>query len=340
MAPITPPVRFDEKLERLERELGAVARGFRGKGAHEERKTEEGVWDRATLDAVYRLMKRGLVETVDFPISTGKEADVYHATTPQGKSIALKVYRTSTADFKAIERYILGDPRFPARRTTTRDVIYTWARKEWLNLRMASEAGVPVPEPLDQQRNVLGMAYIGTEVAPAPEMRHVELEDPEAFMDEVLDGAARLYQVAGLVHGDLSEYNVLVHEGRPVIIDLGQAMLLRHPWAAELLDRDCANVARYFSRLGVDTDAAAVKARITTPKKGKGKGKGRGKGRGGGNAKPATSGKERWEARVAVVSARRAAATKERAARTRRRAAGETSRPKRRNTGSDIERAP
>lgn len=327
-------MRLDEKLERLERELGAVARGFRGKGAHEERKTEEGVWDRATLDAVYRLMKRGLVETVDFPISTGKEADVYHATTPQGKSIALKVYRTSTADFKAIERYILGDPRFPARRTTTRDVIYTWARKEWLNLRMASEAGVPVPEPLDQQRNVLAMAYIGTEEAPAPELRHVELEDPGAFMGEVLDGAARLYQVAGLVHGDLSEYNVLVHEGRPVIIDLGQAMLLRHPWAPELLDRDCANVARYFSRLGVDTDAAAVKARITTPKKGKGRGGGRGK------AKPATSGKERWEARVAQVSARRAAATKERAARARRRAAGGTSRPKRRNTGSDIERAP
>ena len=327
-------MRLDEKLERLERELGAVARGFRGKGAHEERKTEEGVWDRATLDAVYRLMKRGLVETVDFPISTGKEADVYHATTPQGKSIALKVYRTSTADFKAIERYILGDPRFPARRTTTRDVIYTWARKEWLNLRMASEAGVPVPEPLDQQRNVLAMAYIGTEEAPAPELRHVELEDPGAFMGEVLDGVARLYQVAGLVHGDLSEYNVLVHEGRPVIIDLGQAMLLRHPWAPELLDRDCANVARYFSRLGVDTDAAAVKARITTPKKGKGRGGGRGK------AKPATSGKERWEARVAQVSARRAAATKERAARARRRAAGGTSRPKRRNTGSDIERAP
>jgi len=340
VAPITPPVRFDEKLERLERELGEVGRGFRGKGAREERKTEEGVWDRATLDAVYRLMKRGLVETVDFPISTGKEADVYHATTPQGRSVALKVYRTSTADFKAIERYILGDPRFPARRTTTRDVIYTWARKEWLNLRMASEAGVPVPEPLDQQRNVLAMAYIGTEEAPAPELRHVELEDPEAFMGAVLDGAARLYQVAGLVHGDLSEYNVLVHEGRPVIIDLGQAMLLRHPWAPELLDRDCANVARYFARLGVDIDAATVKARITTPRKGKGKGAGAGKGTGRGRAKAATSGKERWEARVAVVSARRAAATKERAARSRRRTAGESSRPKRRNTGSDIERAP
>ncbi len=325
-------MRLDERLERLERDLGEVGRGFRGKGAREERKTEEGVWDRATLDAVYRLMKRGLVETVDFPISTGKEADVYHATTPQGTGIALKVYRTTTADFKAIERYILGDPRFPARRSTTRDVIYTWARKEWLNLRLASEAGVPVPEPLDQQRNVLAMAYVGTEEAPAPELRHVELEDPGAFLGLLLDGAARLYQVAGLVHGDLSEYNVLVHEGRPVIIDLGQAMLLRHPWAPELLDRDCANVARYFSRLGVETDAAAVKARITTPPKGRARARGR--------AGAGRSGKQRWEARVAAVSARRAAAKKERAARARRVQGGRTRRPKSRNTQQGMERAP
>jgi RIO kinase 1 len=247
-----------ERLENLERVFWDERADDRGRGTREERKTESEVWDRATLDVIYRLMKRGLVDTVEFPISTGKEGNVFYALTPKGLPIALKVYRTGTADFKSIARYIAGDPRFPDRRTT-------WARKEWLNLRLAHEAGVPVPEPLDQYRNVLAMAYIGTDDVPAPELRDVELEDPAAFLELVLDAAARLYQGASLVHGDLSEYNVLVHEGRPVLIDLGQAMLLKHPMAPELLERDCANISRYFRRLGVDTDAERVKLRITTP---------------------------------------------------------------------------
>ena len=252
-----------EQLERIERRNWAHQRDSRGRGSREERKTESEVWDRATLDAVYRFMRRGLVETVECPISTGKEGNVFLAITPQGGPIVLKVYRTSTADFRAIERYIAGDTRFPDRRTTTRDTIYTWARKEWLNLRLATEAGVPVPAPLAQHRNVLAMAWIGTEDTPAPELRQVRLEDPGGFLDMILDAAARLYQGAGLVHGDLSEYNVLVQDGKPVIIDLGQAMLLKHPMAEELLERDCANLARYFRRLGVDTDAARIKSRIT-----------------------------------------------------------------------------
>ncbi len=253
-----------DRLEHLERVFWDERSDDRGRGTREERKTESEVWDRATLDVIYRLMKRGLVDTVEFPISTGKEGNVFYALTPKGLPIALKVYRTGTADFKSIARYIAGDPRFPDRRTTSRNTIFTWARKEWLNLRLAHEAGVPVPEPLDQYRNVLAMAYIGTDDVPAPELRDVELEDPAAFLELVLDAAARLYQGASLVHGDLSEYNVLVHEGKPVLIDLGQAMLLKHPMAPELLERDCANISRYFRRLGVDTDAERVRLRITT----------------------------------------------------------------------------
>ncbi len=257
-----PGVPKDKELDRLEHALWKIKSSARGKGVREERKTESEVWDRATLDAVYRLMTRGLVDTVDFPISTGKEANVFHATTPEGESIVVKVYRTSTADFKAIEQYILGDPRFHGRRRTTRDVIYAWARKENLNLRLAFDAGVPVPEPLDQHRNVLAMAYIGDEERPAPELRHVRLEDPRAFFEEVMDAAALLFEEAGLVHGDLSEFNILVHGGSPILIDLGQAMLLRHPRAPELLQRDAVNMARYFGRLGVEVTPEDVVDRI------------------------------------------------------------------------------
>ncbi len=257
-----PSVTREEKLEELERALWKIHTDGRGGGAREERKTESEVWDRQTLDAIYRFMKKGIVDTVEHPISTGKEANVFLALTPEGETIVVKVYRTSTADFRGIEEYIMGDPRFPGQRSNKRQVIYAWARKEFLNLRLAHNNGVPVPEPIDFFKNVLAMEYVGTEVMAAPEVRQVKLEDPQTFFDQVIDAVSTLLNKAHLVHGDLSEYNILVRDGTPVLIDMGQAMLERHGRANELLDRDCKNVARYFNRLGVETSQEEVRERI------------------------------------------------------------------------------
>ncbi len=261
-------VKKDTELDELERKLWKVHADGRGGGIREERKTESEVWDRQTLDAVYKFMKKGLIDTVEHPISTGKEANVFYALDPEGEPLVVKIYRTSTADFHGIEEYIMGDPRFPGRRTNKRQVIFAWARKEFLNLRRAHEAGVPVPEPLDFNKNVLAMSYVGEEDMAAPEVRNVKLEDPTSFYDQVMDAAATLFQEAKLVHGDLSEYNILVVEGAPVLIDLGQAMLVKHPRAVELMDRDCSNMARFWSRRGVDTSVEEVWHRITGKERG------------------------------------------------------------------------
>ena len=253
----------DEELDELERALWKIHADGRGGGIREERKTESEVWDRQTLDAVYKFMKKGIIDTVEHPISTGKEANVFLALSPEGEPLVIKVYRTSTADFRGIERYIMGDPRFPGRRSNRRQVIFAWARKEYLNLRRAHDAGVPVPEPIDFRKNVLAMDYVGEEDMAAPEVRNVRLEDPEAFYDQVMEAVATLFREAKLVHGDLSEYNILVVDGAPVLIDLGQAMLVKHPRAVELMDRDCANMARFWSKRGVDTSDEEVWRRIT-----------------------------------------------------------------------------
>jgi RIO kinase 1 len=265
-APRTLPVavpKKDEELDALERALWKVHADGRGGGIREERKTESEVWDRQTLDANYKFMKKGLIDTVEHPISTGKEANVFLALDPEGEPLVVKIYRTSTADFRGIEEYIMGDPRFPGRRTNKRQVIFAWARKEFMNLRRAHEAGVPVPEPIDFRKNVLAMDYLGEADMAAPEVRNVRLEDPTTFYDQVMDAAATLFREAKLVHGDLSEYNILVVEGAPVLIDLGQAMLVKHPRAVELMDRDCANMTRFWSRRGVETSVEEVWRRIT-----------------------------------------------------------------------------
>jgi RIO kinase 1 len=61
----------------------------------------------------------------------------------------------------------------------------------------------------------------------------------------------RLYD-AGLVHGDLSEYNLVVHEGELAVLDLGQAVTVHHPNYRDFLERDCENVAGFFARQGLD----------------------------------------------------------------------------------------
>jgi RIO kinase 1 len=61
-----------------------------------------------------------------------------------------------------------------------------------------------------------------------------------------------MFQKAQLVHGDLSEYNIMVSENQPVLIDVSQAVSLEHPMAGLMLKRDLSNLNRYFRSLGVD----------------------------------------------------------------------------------------
>ena len=246
---------FDEKrLHLLEERIPGLKRA--GKDDN-QRKTYDEVFDERTLLLIAKLINDGVLSTVDYPVATGKEGNVFHATTPQGGAVALKIYRVNTATFKNIIRYIEGDSRFRHVRKTQRDVIEAWARKEYKNLMGMAAAGARVPKAIAQRSNVLVMEYIGDEGQPAPELRHVALEDPKAAYEDLV-GTMKAIRKAGLVHGDMSEYNVLVWEGHLWVIDCGQAVPLEHGQAEEWFKRDCANVARYFRRLGVDTSAAAL----------------------------------------------------------------------------------
>jgi RIO kinase 1 len=109
---------------------------------------------------------------------------------------------------------------------------------------------VRVPEPLAVERNVMVMEYIGAEDGRAKRLAEVTVENPETAYEVVREYMRRLYD-AGLVHGDLSEYNMVIQDGELVVIDLGQAVTVHHPNADEFLRRDCENVANFFSRQGL-----------------------------------------------------------------------------------------
>jgi len=174
------------------------------------------------------------------------------ALTPQGKAVALKIYRTATSTFKRISQYIEGDPRFKGITGSRRKVIYAWASKEFRNLQRFHDAGVRVPSPIRFHKNLLIMEYIGTRRQPAPQLKDVVLDDPQKTYDTVVKYIDLGYKKAHLVHADLSEFNILVYRKRPVIIDCGQSMVTDHPNAKEFLKRDIYNINRYFQTLGVD----------------------------------------------------------------------------------------
>ncbi|WP_336360587.1 serine/threonine-protein kinase Rio1 [Haladaptatus sp. ZSTT2] len=227
----------------------------------EQFKVEAAVFDDATLAALYKLVQDGYIDAFGGPISTGKEANVYLADGPDGE-VAVKVYLINTSNFRQMRDYLEGDPRFEGIGNRKRQVVMAWVKKEFANLKRAKKAGVRVPEPIATERNVLVMEYLGQGEDRARRLGEVHIENPETAFNVVREYMRRLYD-AGLVHGDLSEYNIIVHEGELTVIDLGQAVTVHHPNYRDFLTRDCRNIANFFARQGIDTDTDSLLAHVT-----------------------------------------------------------------------------
>jgi RIO kinase 1 len=242
----------DARIQLFEREIDGWR--MRRKDSS-ERKSYDEVFNQQNLMRIYKLFSDGVIDRFDFPISTGKEGNVFRASTTKGELLAVKIYRTATSTFGEMAKYIHGDPRYFRVRTKSKHrLVLIWAEKEYLNLRLFERAGVRVPKPVAHHANIIVMEYIGTESEPARQLRNVELEDPERVARQLLEYIKLAYQKSGVVHSDLSEFNVLMLDNEPVVIDVGQAVLTGHPHSEEWLERDVSNVARYFRRYGLKID--------------------------------------------------------------------------------------
>lgn len=221
-------------------------------------KVKENVFDEATLKTLYTLSNKGIVQAIGGSISTGKEANVFLAEGEEKQDIAVKIYRISSSTFNSMEDYILGDPRFRNVRHSKRDIIFAWTKKEQRNLIRAIEAGIRVPEPIIAERNILVMEFLGENEKPYPQLRDIRLENEIAktVFDTIINYIDLLYHEANLVHGDLSEYNILINPRtcEVIFIDMGQSVTRQHPRSLEFLIRDIENIARYFKKYGIKED--------------------------------------------------------------------------------------
>jgi len=218
----------------------------------EEYEALEEVFDRSTLLIIYDFLNKNTISEIHGVVKAGKESRVYWGKDGRGNELAIKIYLTLSAEFrKGILRYIEGDPRFKGVRRDTRSLIFAWAQKEFKNLELATTAKVRVPKPVAVKNNVLIMEFVGENGVSAPSMKELPPKNPMKIYESSLNYLRKLYCKAELVHGDLSEYNIMIWKGRPVLFDMAQAVPLSHPMADFLLHRDLTNLNRYFGRLGV-----------------------------------------------------------------------------------------
>ncbi|KAK8690833.1 hypothetical protein V6N13_074359 [Hibiscus sabdariffa] len=220
-----------------------------------DRATVEQAIDPRTRMVLFKMLNRGVFHDINGCISTGKEANVYHATKSNGQELAIKVYKTSVLVFKDRDRYVQGDYRFRYGycKHNPRKMVKTWAEKEMRNLLRLKAAGIRCPTPLLLRLHVLVMEFIGKAGWAAPRLKDasLSLDKLRECYVEMIVSMRTLYQKCKLVHGDLSEYNILYFEGHLYIIDVSQSVDLDHPHALDFLREDCVHVSDFFRKHGV-----------------------------------------------------------------------------------------
>jgi RIO kinase 1 len=209
-------------------------------------------------------------------LKTGKEADVHlvHRGVPGGSSCLLAAKRYRPAERRMFHRdagYQEGrrmrrsrEMRAMARRTEFgRELLAgQWAVAEFAALSTLWQAGAPVPYPVQLSGTEVMLEFIGDEdgvAAPRLAQVRAEPDDLADLFGQCVD-AMRVLARAGYAHGDLSAYNILVRQGRIVVIDLPQIVdLAANPQGPDYLQRDCVNICTWFARRGLaDVDADLV----------------------------------------------------------------------------------
>ena len=187
---------------------------------------------RGTAEAI---LDAGLATEVRRLISAGKEADVYLCAY-NGAPLAVKVYRLYRTSHRG------GRP-------IKVDTMSWLAAQEFEMMRQAWKGGAPVPAPARRIENMLSLRYLGTEDGPAPRLHDFELADPSVFLDSVVAGVRALAR-AGVVHADLSAFNILVYDNSRT----GRSAWMRLTQTRDALARGGHALETYFRRYRVAFD--------------------------------------------------------------------------------------
>ena len=229
-----PMDRIDFELSRLNK-LGLI---YRMQGGYVGYTINYSAYD---CLAINPFVKAGVLEAFGKSLGVGKEADVFDALDPKGVRVAIKFQRLGRVSFRQTRRkrgYMTDRAGWLFQSRLA-------AEKEFQGLKITHERGVAVPEPICQNRHAIVMGVIEGAML----VRYRSLEKPYEVLEEILNNIRKTFLDARIVHGDLSEYNVILKPDMHIlIIDWPQFVTRDHPNAEDLLARDLKNILDFFSR--------------------------------------------------------------------------------------------
>jgi len=194
-------------------------------------------FDAYDLLALSDFVKRGNLSAFGERIGVGKESVVYEAVGEM--HLAVKFHRQGRTSFKHIRRlrdHLTDKPKVPWLYAAALAARHEFAVMEKLYPK------VSIPRPVACSRHALAMEFVS-----GPPLNRITLSDPENGLNMILGEVAAARRL-GIIHADLSEFNIMVDDSGPKIIDWPQAVEVIHPHAEELLERDLVNVLRFFER--------------------------------------------------------------------------------------------
>ncbi|MGE3073207.1 MAG: RIO1 family regulatory kinase/ATPase [Dehalococcoidia bacterium] len=230
--------------------------------------------DAADMRAIQEFLDEGLITEVLNVAKSGKEATVYRCRSHRSLDTpfaAAKVYHsTGHRSFQRAAIYEEGRDFGPGqvRRAVAKHTRFGkeaqlafWVDHEFELLSSLNYAGADVPAPYACTEKAILMEFLGGENGDSPQLQYADIEPAEAA--ELFERALwniELLMRENVVHGDLSAFNILYHEGQLRIIDFPQAIDPRQNTNAKrLLQRDIANVLQYFARHRVGTERNAAR---------------------------------------------------------------------------------
>ncbi len=222
--------------------------------SREEWKIYENVFDKFTINLLKKLSSQGYFEELETPIALGKEANVFIARKKDDSKVIVKIYRLENCNFNKMLTYIKQDERYYNLKRNKRNIVFNWVQREYRNLLFAREV-IRVPTPIVFKDNIIVMELIGEPIA--PQLKNMAPKNPKTFMKNVLKQIKLLWK-QGLVHGDLSAFNILNNEDNPIFIDFSQGTLTKSNDSLDLLRRDLKNINSFFKKLNISFDEEKV----------------------------------------------------------------------------------
>lgn len=235
--------------------------------------------DHDEQSAFNEFSAEGWVEEITDTIKSGKEATVYRCKAGprvDGEFVALKVYRElKQRSFRNDAIYLEGRvvregraiiegriARAMKKKTPMGQVFHLtlWVMYEYETLTTLYNAGAGVPKPIKNTSNAILMEYLGDAEAVAAPLNTLQFTNEEArSLFDTLMEEVELWLACDLVHADLSAYNIVYWNGRPMVIDFPQAVDPRFNGnALDLLTRDITNLCTYFRKYGIDADGHEI----------------------------------------------------------------------------------